>query len=107
MRSLRLVALGLLALLCLAIAPGFAVVEKTAQDGTGRGLPSDPAGGFQAEMPRVWFVELASAPLAEANASSETKYLSKLRQEKQDFRSAARRGGVQFTERYAYDRLWN
>ena len=103
----RLFLLGLSAFVCLMASTGFAVVDRTTKDGTGGGLPSDPAGGFRAEMPGVWFVELASAPLAEASPVNEAKYLAKLKQEKQDFRSEARSRGLRFTERYAYDRLWN
>ena len=107
MKDIRLLLLGLVAFVCLAIGSSFAVVERTTTDGEERGLPAESASGYHSEMPNLWFVELSSAPLAEANPSNETKYLNKLRLEKQDFRAEARRLGVSFTERYAYDRLWN
>jgi len=59
------------------------------------------------EMPALWFVELQSAPVAEASANDEAKYRAKLQQEKQAFRAAAAAAGIQFKERYAYDVLWN
>jgi subtilisin family serine protease len=107
MKDLRLLLLGLMAFVCLAIGSSFAVVERTTTDGAERGLPASSENGYHSEMPNLWFVELSSAPLAEANPTNETKYLNKLKLEKQDFRSEARRRGVYFTERYAYDRLWN
>lgn len=107
MKDLRLLLPGLVAFVCLAIGSSFAVVQRTTTDGEERGLPAESASGYRPEMPNLWFVELSSAPLAEANSTNETKYLNKLKLEKQDFRSEARRSGVYFTERYSYDRLWN
>ncbi len=76
--------------------------------------PADPAGGgaggssgLRLETPPAWFVELSSAPLAEANPVNVTKYLAKLRQEKQAFRLEAAGAGIALRERYAYDHLWN
>ena len=53
------------------------------------------------ESPDLWFVELMSPPAADGTS------LATLRKEKDAFRLAARRAGVQFTERYAFDTLWN
>jgi subtilisin family serine protease len=51
--------------------------------------------------PSMWFVELSSPPAVEG-----TK-LRTLKNEKAAFRSAARKAGLEFTERYAFDKLWN
>ena len=62
--------------------------------------PSVPAS--QAEnAPNAWFVELKSAP---ASAGTSAKALQS---EKQGFRDAARDAGVKYTERLAFDTLWN
>ena len=62
--------------------------------------PSIPAS--QAEnAPNAWFVELKSAP---ASAGTSAKALQS---EKQAFRDAARGAGVKYTERMAFDTLWN
>jgi subtilisin family serine protease len=53
------------------------------------------------ETPRLWFVELSSAPSADGTSAAQ------LAQEKQSFRQAARNAGVQFQERYSYSTLWN
>ena len=49
----------------------------------------------------LWFVELSSAPTADGTS------LATVRQEKVNFRNAARGTGLNFTERYAFDTLWN
>jgi minor extracellular serine protease Vpr len=51
--------------------------------------------------PNAWFVELKNAP-----ASSGTSAKA-LQSEKQAFRDAARDAGVKYTERMAFDTLWN
>lgn len=53
------------------------------------------------DTPTGWFVELSSAPAAEGTS------ITTLRNEKNAFRKAARQAGVNFTERYAFDTLWN
>ena len=63
--------------------------------------PSVPAGDVVDETPSMWFVELSSAPAVEG-----TK-LRTLKNEKAAFRSAAKKAGLQYTERYAFDQLWN
>ena len=62
---------------------------------------SVPAGDIIDETPSMWFVELSSAPAVEG-----TK-LRTLKNEKAAFRSAAKKAGLEFTERYAFDQLWN
>ncbi len=53
------------------------------------------------DTPELWFVELTNAPQADGTSAES------LRQEKANFRNAARQAGVSYTERYAYDQLWN
>lgn len=54
-----------------------------------------------AENGRLWFVELSGAPTADGNK------LSSVRAEKTAFRSAAAAAGVRYTERRAFDVLFN
>lgn len=54
-----------------------------------------------AENGRLWFVELAGRPVADGNSASA------VRAEKDAFRRDARAAGVRFTERRAYDTLFN
>ena len=63
--------------------------------------PSAESGAFVNETPQMWFVELASPPTADGTS------LAKVRNEKAAFRSDAAKAGVKFTERYAYDTLFN
>jgi subtilisin family serine protease len=49
----------------------------------------------------AWFVELSSPPLADGGSPAT------LAQEKQAFRDAARKAGVQMKERFSYDKLFN
>jgi minor extracellular serine protease Vpr len=53
------------------------------------------------ESPRAWFVELSSAPGVEGTSPST------LKSEKQAFRAAARQAGLKYTERFAFDTLFN
>jgi minor extracellular serine protease Vpr len=59
------------------------------------------ARGVDNETPELWFVELNGAPTADGGS------LTAVRAEKAAFRAAAARAGVRFTERYAYDTLFN
>lgn len=65
------------------------------------------------ETSRLWFVELTSAPLADAtiqttmSPSQQQSYLNQLESEKQAFRDAARKAGVSFKERFSFSVLWN
>ena len=106
-RPLPHLAICLLIIAGMATVAGFAVIPRGDRDGTSWHQTKDRQRGPIPETSSLWFVELSSPPLAEAGTVNETKYLGKLRQEKQDFRSAARRRGLHFTERYAFDRLWN
>ncbi len=53
------------------------------------------------ETPQSWFVELASPPRADGTDAAT------LKREKDAFRAEARRKGVKFNERYAFDTLFN
>lgn len=53
------------------------------------------------EFSGSWFVELSSAPVAAGGRLSQTQ------RDKKQFRSAAERAGIRFTERFAFDKLWN
>lgn len=49
----------------------------------------------------LWFVELSSPPAADGGSTTVT------RADKTNFRNNARRAGVSYSERYAFDTLWN
>ncbi len=53
------------------------------------------------ETPARWFVQLASAPTADGTS------LTTVRNEKAAFRTAAAKAKLAYTERYAFDTLWN
>jgi minor extracellular serine protease Vpr len=53
------------------------------------------------ETSDLWFVELSSPPIADGTS------LAQVRQEKAAFRSAAAAARLPYTERYAFDTLWN
>jgi minor extracellular serine protease Vpr len=63
--------------------------------------PSAETGVMTDETPQLWFVELPGAPVVDGGNSQN------LRREKENFRAAARNAGVRYTERYAFDTLWN
>ncbi|HZF79323.1 MAG TPA: hypothetical protein VEZ89_05980, partial [Rubrivivax sp.] len=54
-----------------------------------------------AEGGKLWFVELTGAPTADGNS------LAQVRGEKASFRNAARAAGIRYTERRAFDVLFN
>src|SRR3954465_3796093 len=89
--SLRLV----LASLCVA---GLAVAPALAGD-----APGGPSlvGGPANETASSWFVELSSAPAVKGTSKA------KLKAERDAFKANAVADGVTYTERYAYDSLWN
>jgi len=63
--------------------------------------PAAETGEMVDETPSLWFVELASQPAIEGTR------LRTLRNEKAAFRAAAKKAGLQYTERFAFDKLWN
>jgi minor extracellular serine protease Vpr len=63
--------------------------------------PSAETGQMVNETPSLWFVELASNPTADGTSKSV------VRAEKAVFRANAKRAGLVYTERYAFDTLFN
>jgi len=63
--------------------------------------PSAETGEMTNETPSLWFVELSSAPTADGTSSTTVKA------EKAAFRTNAKKAGLQYKERYAFDTLWN
>jgi subtilisin family serine protease len=64
-------------------------------------VPSAETGEFVDETPHSWFVEFASKPLADGGSSAQTKA------DKDKFRAAAAAQGIEFTQRFAFNNLWN
>ena len=88
--------LGLLLASSAAAAIAGAVPSALASPSTLSSTPDD-----MNVLPDTYFVQLKGAPAADGgNAQS-------LRAEKAAFRAAAARAGISFSERYAYDTLWN
>ena len=63
--------------------------------------PSDEMQPVGDETPDLWFVELTSPPAAEGTG------LTTLKNEKAAFRANAKKAGVSYVERFAFDTLWN
>jgi minor extracellular serine protease Vpr len=63
--------------------------------------PTSSVTAMADEMSSYWFVELASPPAAEGTS------MATLKAEKKAFRSNAGKAGLVYTERYAYDTLFN
>lgn len=63
--------------------------------------PSAETGEIVNETPTLWFVELASAPTADGTSLLTTK------NEKNAFRANARKAGLAYNERFAFDTLFN
>ena len=63
--------------------------------------PSAETGEMTDETPSLWFVELSSAPTADGTS------LSTVKAEKTAFRNNAKKAGLIYKERYAFDNLWN
>ena len=66
-------------------------------------LTPPPAPDYTARVEggNLWFVELKSPPAVKGTS------ITKLNSEKQAFRQAAADAGVSYTERYAFNKLWN
>ncbi|HYY59465.1 MAG TPA: S8 family serine peptidase [Pyrinomonadaceae bacterium] len=58
-------------------------------------------GAMVDETPQAWFVELASRPSADGTS------VATLKNEKAAFRAEAKNAKLKYTERYAFDTLWN
>jgi subtilisin family serine protease len=63
--------------------------------------PSVETGELVDETPHLWFVELESTPAVEGTS------LVTLAREKTDFRAAAKKAGLVYRERFAFNTLWN
>lgn len=63
--------------------------------------PSAETGEMTNESSNLYFVELAGKPTADGGKAAAVKA------EKKAFRDAAKKAGVSFKERYAFDTLWN
>ncbi len=93
---------GLLALVLVLFVLGYR--STSADDGALEPLnPPPPAedGEMVDESFSLWFVEMASAPTADGTKQSTVKA------EKAAFRSNAKKAGLVYTERHAFDTLWN
>lgn len=68
-------------------------------------LPVLPSTSESAEMineiPKIWFVELFSPPAVDGTS------MKTLKKEKDEFRAAAAKAGLKYTERFAFKTLWN
>ena len=96
--------LRIILLLSMAFAP--LAVPAAAQEGATEVVPlmsppSGETGEMTNETPVSWFVELANAPTADGGSLALTQA------DKANFRSAARKAGLQYSERFAFDTLWN
>jgi subtilisin family serine protease len=64
-------------------------------------MADNPQGSAESLGSGLWFVELNSAPTANGGNTATVKA------EKASFRAEAKKAGVSFTERNAFDKLWN
>jgi minor extracellular serine protease Vpr len=90
----------------LILALTFASFGPVLADDGGELVPQTPAptadtGEMTNETPALWFVELSGASVAGGNS------VSKVRAEKANFRAEAKKAGLVYTEKYAFDTLWN
>ena len=63
--------------------------------------PTGGTGEMVNETPEMWFVELSGRPAADGGR------LAQLQAEKNAFRANASKSGLVYTERFAFDTLWN
>ena len=78
-----------------------ASVGQAASASAGFTASNDTIDASSNETATKWFVQFASAPTADGGSLSAT------RNDKTNFRKAAKAAGVAFTERYAFDTLFN
>ena len=100
-RPPRAARLGVLLAVVTAVFVPMAVAGSTDELKPLASAPSAENGQMTAEVPNAWFVELAGKPLASGGSASA------LKSEKAAFRAAAKKSGFSFTERFAFDELWN
>src|SRR5690606_31356198 len=87
---------GLLAAACTALAAHAGPTQVFPESPTFDGLPVTGD-----ETPTLWFVQLASEPTSEGTAES------RVRAEQAEFRRAAAQAGLEYTERFAFESLFN
>ena len=90
--------------LACALLTAFSATAGLAQAATasaGFGAANDSVDASANETATKWFVQLASAPTADGGSLGAT------RNDKTNFRKAAKAAGVAFKERYAFDSLFN
>lgn len=63
--------------------------------------PPDPSGGMVDETSRTWFVEFSSPPTVDGGTATKAKA------EQSAFRAAAQAAGIPFSQRFAFNGLWN
>ncbi len=88
-------------LLLLVMAPGASAEDSISPIEPLVPLPWLEAGEPTVEATDLWFVELASPPVADGGQ------LVDVRMDKTNFRAAAARAGLRYSERFAFDTLWN
>src|SRR5215217_1432015 len=99
-------ALGALALLgylvaIIAVPAAYAQDDNTSGSTTEDQNASSVTAEEAADAQQLWFVELKNPPAADGTS------LRTLKAEKDAFRDAARRAGIKYKERFAFDTLWN
>jgi minor extracellular serine protease Vpr len=89
--------------LAFALFTAFSAGSGLAQAGTASAgsAPNDTIDASVNETATKWFVQLASAPTADGGS------LGAVRNDKTNFRKAAKAAGISFKERYAFDSLFN
>src|SRR5437016_6316306 len=94
----KLLLLGSIALLTLIV-----VFPAAAQNGPVQVQPAadSPDGGMVQDATGLWFVEFASAPLADGGSADS------LTSDRQNFKAAAKQANLQYTIRYDFKNLWN
>jgi minor extracellular serine protease Vpr len=91
--------LTILVLIILAFTPVFA--SGVVQLDPLMPVPSAETGVMTDETPKLWFVELSSNPTADGTS------LATVQSEKAAFRTNAKKAGLVYTERYAFNVLFN
>ena len=93
---------GYTTFLTLLLLPAVALAGGTVQRvEPAEAPPAVDVGGVIDETPNAWFVELSSKPAVDGTSAKA------LKREKAAFRAAAKKAGLEYSERYAFDTLWN
>jgi subtilisin family serine protease len=74
-------------------------------------FPAAGAAGSVDHLPakgtQTVFVELTATPAADIQVSDPNRQVSSVKAEQNSFREAARKAGIKFSERFAYNKLFN